>query len=232
MAPDSSDYVADFSLEVDLDPATTCLLLVDFQNALGNRELGLGRLLARQGRASEAEYRYRRIEKTAVPNAARLLGAFRERGLERLFLTVGSERADWSDLGGPLRELCRAVNSRVGESEHEILHALRPQDGEEVLNKTSFSPFASTHVDELLRERGVGTLVLAGLTTNMCVEHTLRDAVDRGYACVLAEDACATDSVEMHEGTLRNVARLYGAVAATGELIAALGAAPAPAGSR
>ena len=232
MAPDSSDYVADFALEAPLEPGATCLMLVDFQNALGNRALGLGRRLAEQGRAREADYRFDRIEHTAVPNAARLLAAFRERGLERLFLTVGSERADWSDLGGPLRELCRAVNSRVGEPEHEILGELRPQAGEDVLNKTSFSPFASTAVGELLRERGVSTLVLAGLTTNMCVEHTLRDAADRGYACVLAEDACATDSPEMHAGTLRNVRRLYGAVATTGDVVAALGAAPLPAGSR
>jgi nicotinamidase-related amidase len=157
--------------------------------------------------------------------------AFRERGLERLFLTVGSERDDWSDLAGPLRGLCRAVNARVGEPEHEILGELRPQDDEQVLNKTSFSPFASTPVDGLLRERGVSTLVFAGLTTNMCVEHTLRDAADRGYSCVLVEDACATDSPEMHEGTLRNVSRLYGAVSTTGEVVASLGALPAPVGS-
>lgn len=232
MAPDSSDYVADFALEVSLDPAAACLVLVDFQNALGNRELGLGRRLAEQGRSSESGYRFHRIEHTAVPNAARLLRAFRERGLERLFITVGSERADWSDLHGPLRELCRAVNSRVGEPEHEILDGLRPQGAEQVLNKTTFSPFASTPIEALLRERGVRTVVFAGLTTNMCVEHALRDAADRGFACLLAEDACATDDPAMHEGTLRNVGRLYGAVARTGELIAALGPAPAPAGSR
>ncbi len=67
------------------------------------------------------------------------------------------------------------------------------------------------------------TLVFAGVTTNMCVEHNVRDAADRGFGCIVAEDACATDSQEMHDASLRNIARLYGRVMSTAAVVSELG---------
>jgi nicotinamidase-related amidase len=65
-------------------------------------------------------------------------------------------------------------------------------------------------------------LFMVGVSTNMCVETTAREAADRGYAVTLVEDACATTHKELHEGTMRNFARFFGKVRATDEVLALL----------
>lgn len=217
------DYVAAFAPRVEIDPAATALVVVDLQYGLASRSAGLGRLLASHGLAGAADYRFSRIERVVVPNTARLLGAFREGGLRSVFLVVGSTVPDYSDLPPHLHRLCRATNTRVGELEFEILEEVAPRPDEPVLRKLTLSGFASTPVENLVRSWGVRTLVFAGVTTNMCVEHNVRDAADRGFGCVLVEDACASDSPQMHEASLRTVARLYGRVARTEQVIAELG---------
>jgi nicotinamidase-related amidase len=213
------DYVAVFAPRVDLDPAVTALVVVDLQYGLASRAAGLGRLLV-----GAAEYRFSRIEETVVPNVARLLAAFRDGDLRRVFLAVGAAMPDYSDLPPHLRALCRATNTRVGEREFDILDEVAPRPDEPVVHKLTLSGFASTPLERILRTWDVETLVFAGVTTNMCVEHNVRDAADRGFGCVLVEDACATDSPQMHEASLRTVARLYGRVARTEQVIAELGA--------
>lgn len=216
------DYVAQFTAEVGLVADDSCLVVVDMQNATGTREGGLGRLLASEGRLQEAEYRFSRIEEVAVPNSARLLQFCRGRGIRRVFLTYGSEVSDYSDLSPQMRRLCEATNNRAGTHDHEIVDALRPLHDERVFNKLTPSAFSSTPIELVLRSYGIGTLLFAGISTNMCVEHTLRDASDRGFRCVLVEDACAADSERMHQATLEVVPRLYGVVSSTAEVIARL----------
>ena len=80
----------------------------------------------------------------------------------------------------------------VGSFEHEIVDELAPLPGELVLDKNASSPFNGTGIDQLLRNLGVETLVLVGVATDMCVETTGRDAADRGYNVIVAEDATAT----------------------------------------
>jgi nicotinamidase-related amidase len=222
--PDSpaGDYVGAFAPRIEIDPGATCLVVVDLQHAFASRTAGLGRLLAAEGRAEAAGYRFARIERLVVPNTVRLLGTFRERGLGAVFLVTGSTVPDYSDLPRHLRELCRATNNRVGEREHELLGEVAPHPDEPVLNKLSLSGFASTPLETLLRSRGVTTLVFAGITTNMCVEHNVRDAADRGFGCVVVEDACATDSEEMHDASLRTIGRLYGRVMSTDAVVSEL----------
>lgn len=218
--PSSEDYIGAYAPWVSLDSPGTCLVLVDLQRALVSRHHGLGTLLAREGRLDQAGYRFSRFERVAVPNAARLLEAFRRAGLARVHLNMGSALDDYSDVALPARQLCRAIGLRAGTTEYETLDAVRPLAGEQVLAKTTMSAFSSTPLEALLRSWSVETLVFAGATTNMCVEHNVRDAADRGIRCVLVEDACATDSPEAHEAALRTVGRLYGRVATTEEVLA------------
>lgn len=218
------DYVVAFAPRVELEPATTALVVVDLQYGFASRRAGLGRLLAAHGLSDAAEYRFSRIDDVVVPNTARLLAAFRDRGLRRVFLAVGSAVDDFSDLPPNLHELCRATNTRIGEPEYEILDAVAPGPGEPVLHKRALSAFVATPLERLLRSWGVATLVFAGITTNMCVEHNVRDAADRGFGCVLVQDGCATDSPQMHDASLHTVARLYGRVARTEQVLAELGA--------
>jgi biuret amidohydrolase len=227
----SEDYVAAFTQEIEIDPERSCLVLVDLQYATGTRTTGLGRLLAAQGRLDEAEYRFSRIERCVLPNSAVLLDAFRKQGLRRVFLTYGSEVSDYSDLSPQIRTLCEQTNNRVGEREHEIIDELKPWPNERVFNKISASAFGSTPLELVLHTYGVDTLLFTGVSTNMCVEHTLRDASDRGFKCILVEDACGADSAEMHESTLSVVPRLYGDVKTTSQVLARVGATAGVGGS-
>jgi nicotinamidase-related amidase len=214
------DYVAVYTAHTEIDPARTCLVVVDLMYATGHPETGLGRFLASQGRLHEAEYRYTRIAEKVVPNTKRLLDYFREHDLRRVFLTYGSEVSDYSDLTDQMRALCEGTNNRVGEREHEIIDELAPWPNERVFNKITPSAFTSTPIEIVLRAYGVDTLLFTGVSTNMCVEHTLRDAASYGYYCFLVEDACGADSPEMHEAAVTVLQRLYGAVTSTEEAIA------------
>ena len=215
----SDDYVAIYTPHSEIDPARSCLVIVDLQYATGTRETGLGALLARQGKLGDAEYRYSRIDELVVPNSLRLLEAFRERGLRRVFLTYGSEVTDCSDLSDQMYQLCLATRNWVGQREHEILDEFKPRPTERVFNKITPSAFNSTPFELVLRTYGVDTLLFTGISTNMCVEGTFRDAADRGFHCLLVEDACAADSQEMHDASLRVLRRLYGAITSTDEVL-------------
>jgi nicotinamidase-related amidase len=215
----ANDYVAIYTPETELDPAAVCLVMTDIQYATGSRTTGLGKLLASQGKLGDAEYRYSRIENFVVPNTKRLLDFFRANDLRRVFLTYGSEVSDYSDLPVHVRELCRSTNNRVGEREHEIVDELKPQPNERVFNKIGASAFNSTAIDLVLHVYGVDTLLFTGVSTNMCVEGTLRDAADHGFRCLLVEDACGADSPAMHEASLTVTQRLFGEITKTDTVI-------------
>jgi nicotinamidase-related amidase len=185
----ANDYVAVFTPETELDPARVCLVIVDMQYATGSRTTGLGKRLAAQGKLEDAEYRFARIEQYVVPNSKRLLDFFRTHDLRRVYLTYGSEVSDYSDLPEHVLELCRGTNNRVGEREHEIVDELKPLPNERVFNKIGASGFNSTALELVLRVYGVDTLVFTGVSTNMCVEGTMRDAAERDFRCFMVEDA-------------------------------------------
>ncbi|MEZ5100033.1 MAG: cysteine hydrolase [Thermoleophilia bacterium] len=218
---DARDYVAIYTPKTEIDPARACLVVVDIQYATGNPETGLGALLNRQGRLHEAEYRYRRIAEQVVPNSKRLLDFFRQHDLRRVFLTYGSEVEDYSDLTDQMYDLCKATKNRVGEREHEIVDELKPMPTERVFNKITPSAFTSTPLDLVLAKAyKVDTLLFTGVSTNMCVEHTMRDAASYGYNCFLVEDACGADSQAMHDAAVTVVQRLYGTITSTDAAIA------------
>lgn len=219
-----ADYITDFTLNFKLDPRRTALIVVDMQYATGSRHHGLGRQLAQSGKLEEARWRFDRIETLVVPNIRRLLSFFRAAGLPVIYLVIGSEREDFADMPPHMRPLARSTNNRVGTREHEILDELKPVPGEIVLRKTTISAFTSTGLDSLLRTLGVTDLVFVGISTNMCVDTTARDAADRGYRCVLVEDACAAAKEEYHRFALLNFQRLFGRVTITDEVLAELGA--------
>lgn len=227
----ANDYVAVYTPSTEIDPASTCLVVVDIQYATGDPAWGLGKYLASQGRLDEAAYRYERIASNVVPNTKRLLDFFREHDLRRVFLTYGSEVSDYSDLSPQMFELCRGTRNKVGEREHEIVDELKPWPNERVFNKITPSAFTSTPIEIVLRTYGVDTLLFTGVSTNMCVEHTVRDAASYGFACFLVEDACGADSPEMHDAAVVVLQRLYATIVSTDETMARI-AERLPAGAR
>jgi len=224
------DYAAQFNPGFALDPARVALVVVDMQYASGSRKEGLGRLLAEQGNEAQGAYRFDRIEAVVVPTISRLLDFFRARSLRVVFLTVGSELPDYSDLLPHMRGMAAMVGNTEGRREHEILDELLPRPGEAVINKTTMSAFHSSGFERLLRSWGVEQLVFTGVSTNSCVEGTARDAADRGYRCVLVEDGCGAASQRLHDASCENFQRLLGRVAASGAVMDELAAALRPRG--
>ena len=151
-----------------------------------------------------------------IPVLQRLLAAARELGLLVIHTREG-HRADLSDLTECKR--LRAANAGAaigtqgplgrllvrGEYGHDLIDELQPLTGEPVVDKPGYSAFASTDLDLLLRNRGITALVITGVTTEVCVSSTLRDAVERGYACTLVSDACASPYPELHAAALAMV---------------------------
>jgi nicotinamidase-related amidase len=227
-------YAATFTL----DPVDTALLIIDMQNSCAHEARGASRYL-RTHYPHVAAYFLDRLTKLAVPNSVRLLDFFRQHGLKVVHVTVGPHLQDHSDFEPLRRQTEVRIRDRagfennlyhVGTEQHAIREELTPRPGELVINKVSRGAFNSTGIDQLLRNMGVRSLVIVGVATNACVETTARDAADRGYQCVLVDDACAGPSEFLHDATMLSFATLFGRVvdteAVVQELTQALGAEP------
>ena len=97
---------------------------------------------------------------------------------------------------------------------------MSPEDGDLVIEKHRHSAFAGTELDQVLRDRGVRTVAVAGVQTHVCVESTLRDASARGYYVVVASDCVGSYDRDLHDKTLRCVEAHFGEVVASADLIA------------
>jgi nicotinamidase-related amidase len=214
-----SDYADLFHPRFSLDPRETALLVIDMQYATACRKTGLGRLLKESGQEELGSYRFDRIEKRVIPNISTLLSFFRTNRLKVIYVTIGSQLPDYSDLTPHLKSLAEAVGNRKGLPNHEILRELKPEQGEWIVNKTTMSAFNSSPIDSVLRSGGIEYLIFTGVSTNSCIEGTARDAADKGYRCVIAEDACGAGSQKLHEATLENFGRLLGRVEKTETII-------------
>ena len=95
---------------------------------------------------------------------------------------------------------------------------VEPAQGEFVVDKHRYSAFSGTSLDDILRERGIRTLVVTGVATNVCVDSTLRDGFNRGYYIVVPSDCVAAHDAELHEATLKNVAFILGDVTTANDL--------------
>lgn len=150
--------------------------------------------------------------RAALAPAAAALSAAREAGM-RVFHTRQGYRADLSDMPswrkkkgsivgqpGPLgRVLIR------GEPGFQIVPEVAPLDDEPVIDKTANGAFTHTDLDRVLRAAGVQALAFAGLTIDVCVHTSLREANDRGYQCLLVEDACGAINPFLHEWAVRSI---------------------------
>jgi len=222
---DEVDYIHAFMSARAVDFARAALVVVDMQYATGSRQGALGRRMVREG-SNVTNYRFDRIESLVVPNIKRLLAGFRAHGGEVLYLTVGARRQDAADAPPHMKKFFLEMENYEGSREHEIIDELKPEPGESVLNKTSIGAFASTGIDHLLRSLGKDQLYMTGVSTNMCVETTAREAADRGYLVTLVEDACGSTREELHQGTMTNFQRLFGRVVSTDEALAELSIRP------
>ena len=86
----------------------------------------------------------------------------------------------------------------------QIVEDLKPEAGDIVITKSSMSAFSSSDIDEILQNNGISCLVFSGGYTDACVDSTVRAAIDRGYLCTIAEDACISNIEEDHTAAFKN----------------------------
>jgi nicotinamidase-related amidase len=145
-----------------------------------------------------------------VPVIAALLESFRAAGAPVIFTREG-HRADLADCPphkrgryaprvGDVGPLGRYMVT--GEPCNDIIPSLAPLEGEMVIDKPGAGSFYATLLDHILRLRGITHLVVSGVTTDVCVHTTIREGNDRGYQCLLVEDATASYSPEFTDAVI------------------------------
>ena len=174
----------------------------------------------------------------AAPSSrtARLLAAWRAAGLLAIHTREG-HRPDLADLppaknvARPRRHLTIGDNGPMGrilvrgEPGHDIIPELYPAPGEPVIDKPGKGAFFATDLHAILQNRGITQLVVTGVTTEVCVNTTVREANDRGYDCLVLEDCVGSYFPEFQEpglAMIRAQGGIFGWVGASADLIAAV----------
>lgn len=203
--------------DFQLDPASTALVVIDMQRDF-TEPGGFGETLGNDvSRVS-----------VIVPDVKRLIEAFRNAGLPVIH-TMECHRPDLSDLpdakrnrGNPsLRIGDAGPMGRIliaGEAGTAILPDLAPLPGEIVIEKPGKGAFYATSLSEILAEKGIRQLVFAGVTTEVCVQTTMREANDRGFECLLVEEATASYFPEFKQAALEMIRAQGGIVGWTTHL--------------
>ena len=201
--------------KLDFAGSSPALLVIDMQN-------GSCRLNGSVARAGLDV----RSSKAVIPAVGEVLVAARRAGITILYtrnvFLPGLTDAGLISAAEHFPRL-KGENAFVrGSTDADIVDELRPLPNEPVVDKRRYSAFFETDLHERLQALGVDKLIFTGVSTNVCVESTLRDAFFRDYRNILVEDAVAERDPRRHEATLLAVAYTFGRVASRAEVVAAL----------
>jgi nicotinamidase-related amidase len=187
-----------------VDPARTAVVMIDMQRDFlypGGFGETLGNDVSRLA--------------PAIAPAQALIGGARKMGMLVVHTREG-HRPDLAD--APPAKIARGAPAmRIGdpgpmgrilvrgERGHDIIDELQPAPGEPVVDKPGKGAFYATDLDAILGNRGIENLIVGGVTTEVCVHTTVREANDRGYRCIVAADCCGSYFPEFHEVGLRMI---------------------------
>jgi nicotinamidase-related amidase len=190
-------------VELKIDPSKTALVVIDLQKGI------VGMPAAP------------RSSLEVVTRATQLAAAMRVAGGTVVLVHV-TPSADGRDSLRPITDAPGSPPSRGAPDWADIVPELGPEANDILITKRQWGAFYGTELDLQLRRRGVDTIILCGISTNVGVESTARDAFERGYQQVFVEDAMAARDAEDHRHTVNSLFPRIGRVRSTEDVLAAL----------